>query len=176
LRLQTCRSGILETRAPLLIDAVKQALTWRTKARWAEILDFERKMVLSRARLGRLWRAAAGSYGRPTKDKPFIVCGPTINPTFMEEYWTLDLLKAVDYAYDWQGYGEGPYWCEVRGPDGRIVLPRCPIEMMHRAEVKSYGGSIVEMIIQVGGPDSTCLVGPGFCIPQGKVLEYRKIV
>jgi len=176
LRVRTKKRGIVELGAKLVIDAVSLALKWRSKADWAELLDFERKTVLSGTRVARLWRAAAGEYGRPTKEHPYIVRGPTINPTFMEEFWTLDLLKAVDYAYYWQSLCEGPYWCEVRGPNGNIVLSRMPIERMYHAEVKGYGGSIVTMVVSVGGPNSKAYVGPGVYIPIGEVNEYRKIV
>lgn len=176
LRIGTQHSGVVEVRAPLVIAGVKQALSWRTKAKWAELLDFERTVVLSRARVARLWRAAAGEYGKPAKKAPYIVRGPTLNPTFMETFWTVDLFMAVDYASYWQSLCEGPYWCEVRGPNGKIVLSRLPIERMYHAEVKGSGGSITETVIRVGGPNGKCMVGPGICIPMGEVIAHRQVV
>lgn len=173
LRIMTHRSGAVVFRHTLLVDALKQALSWCHKGEWIELRDFEGKVLVSRVRFARLLRAASGDYGIPSKERPYMVQGPTINPTFMEEYWTVDLLKALDYAVHWQSNCDGPYWAEVRAPNGKLVLPRSVVMELYHASVKAYGGSITVSIIRT---TDKFFVGPGFCMQLGEVVESRRIV
>lgn len=134
-------------RGRFLMELVKQALAWRGKALRAHIESFEDKIVVSPKTVSALWAADAACYGRPSARHPFIVRGPTINPTFIEEYTAQNIWNAVRFGAHWihNSWNE-PYWVKVLAPNGTIVVRDSTLQRMYRAEIKAQGGSIVEYI------------------------------
>jgi hypothetical protein len=149
-----------------LMDALATALRWCGKARSIRIVDFEKKPIVSDLIIERLWAAKRNCYGVPSNQKQFVVSGPTINPEFIEDYYSMNILQAVDFATDWlDNSWDEPYWVLLRGPDGRVILPRQAIRRMYHAEVKATGGSISEHIVRVVP-----------FLSNAQVLSSRKVV
>ena len=147
-------SQIIGWQHKFFVDAVKQVLRWRSHAKWAEIVDYEGKAIISRTRMARLWRAADEEYGKPTIPTPYRVRAEVICPGIIHEYLTLSLANAINYASWWHENGwDDPAWVEVRGPNGRIVVSRMLSLRMYHGEVKAYGGSIVTSMIEVSFVD-----------------------
>ncbi|HCR52447.1 TPA: hypothetical protein DIV48_02240 [Candidatus Kaiserbacteria bacterium] len=158
------KDKIIQVQNRLLMELVAHLLMWGGRAQWAGIYSFEGKIVVSPWTTRRVWDAARGGYGLPTKVASFVVCGPTLNPTFIENYTSQSLLNAINFAYQWLDWGEGPYWARVIGPDGRIILTRHEVRQMYHAEMRAAGWTITESLIQTDGS------------LLGKVFSERRVV
>ena len=146
------KDRIIRFTSLMLMELIARMLMWGGRALWASIHDFEGNVVVSPWTARRIWNAAGGKYGRPTNSSPIIVCGPTLNPTFIEEYTSQSFLKAIDFAAYWlDDAWDGPYWVHVIGPNGRIILSNRELHRMYHAEMHASGWTITESIIQTDG-------------------------
>ena len=106
----------------------------------ATVLDFEETVVMSPWTVARLWRAACGCYGHPTRSAPYIVRGPIIGRIGIEEYPSRSLKEAINIVISW--FTDGSYkpdWAHVVGRKGRVVLSLRELWRMHCADARSRG-------------------------------------
>ena len=157
---------ILEFQNRMLMVLVAQLLsTWCGKATWAGIWSFEGKPVIEPHTVVKLWAANRCCFGVSSTQMPFIVRGPTLNPTFIEEYTAKNILNAIDFATGWlSNCWKDHYWVKGLGPNGQCIISRREVEQMYHAEMRAAGWSITESVIQADGS------------LLGKKLSERRIV
>ena len=157
-----------------LMKLVNDALSWQGKALWARINDSEGCVVISAQTMDRLWAAVAGRYGVASKEAPFVIRGPTLNPSHVVWYYSLDLFGAVNFTTDWFNNGyDDPYWVTICGPNGRVILGNRELERMYHAEVRGRGASITVMLVR---PSDDISISGNCAVRSSVILSEHRVV
>jgi len=89
-------------------------------------------------------------FGEPTEDSRFTVTGPTINPEYLETYYSMNIIDAIDFAVWWLDSSDDPYYVIIHSPDGDVVLTQTVLKKMYYSEVEASGGTISEGVVGIG--------------------------
>lgn len=156
-----------------LVDLLKVALPYAGKVYSASIVDYRGKVVVTPRLMTMFWAAELGCFGTGSDTAPYTITGPTINPTFLEQYHSIDLFGALDFAVWWAGSDEDPYWIRLRGPNGRLIMSPKTVEGLYHSSFGAAGGSITVSLVR---PSNNILVGDGVAIRLPEVLSSTRIV
>ena len=165
---------VLQFKYAKLMEAIAEALSWRKKALWARIVDFEARPLISSRLMVQLWAADSGCYGAPSAQTLFVIRGPVINPNDLWEYESANLLGAIDYATYWlNDTFDEPYWVNIRAPGGRMVMGREALKRLYHAEITASGGMLMEYIMKPSDKVVALADGAVFLLPE--IVSQRQL-